>query len=112
MGFNTTVIVLNDALHAIAEDPQFGKKLAAAVMSLGSGRKYDAVISAMNHVNAATAIESHHADAFSVVAIGGNMGAVLGYGGGYRNTNEEILKALASSMGFVVHRKPAKRKKR
>lgn len=111
MGFNTTVIVLNDALHAIAEDPAFGKKLAAAVMSLGSRDKYAATISAMNHVNAATAVETHHADSFAVVAIGGNMGAVLGYGGGYRNTNEEILKALASSMGFVVHKKPARKKK-
>lgn len=34
MGFNTTVLVLNDALGCIAEDAEFGKKIADAVSAL------------------------------------------------------------------------------
>lgn len=31
MGYNTTVVVYNDALDQIANDPEFGKKLVAAI---------------------------------------------------------------------------------
>lgn len=33
MGYNTTVVVLNDALDAIRDDPEFGKKLYHAILA-------------------------------------------------------------------------------
>ena len=111
MGFNTTVVVMNDALHAIENDPDFGKKLGDAIRSLGGPHKFHADVSALNHVNAATAIETHHADDFVVVAVGGNMGSVLGYGGAYRNTDHEIVKTLAAHLGYELRKKPSRKKR-
>ena len=34
MGYNTTVVILNDALGQIAKDPKFGEKLARAIMEV------------------------------------------------------------------------------
>ena len=85
MGFNTTVVVLNDALNYIEEDPDFGKKLAAAIrgMALPSNmRSRD--VPAGHHGNAATVVETHHADGLHAILVGGNMGEDPGYVGSYR----------------------------
>ncbi len=85
MGYNTSVIVLNDALEDIESDPNFGKKLAAAIRERNlnpNGRPID--VSAWGHCNAASVIETHHADQTSVVLIGGNTAKVLGTAFGYR----------------------------
>jgi hypothetical protein len=76
MGFNTTVVVLNDALHQIENDPEFGRNLARAIMRVsGRGGKMD--VPAGNHCNAAEVIESHHADWMVYVRVGGNTGEVV-----------------------------------
>lgn len=107
MGFNTTVVVLNDALHQIAGDPKFGKTLADAIdgLQINGRRPY---VGAGFHANAATVIETHHADGLVAVAVGGNYGKDLGYVGGYRtdpDTKEgkiAILKNLASNFGLKI----------
>jgi hypothetical protein len=77
MGYNTTVLIINDALDSIRTDPNFGKNLADAVCKVGAlGGKID--VSAGNHYNAATVIESHHADRNVLVEIGGNTGEIVG----------------------------------
>lgn len=123
MGYNTTVLVLNDALGLIEKDPNFGKNLAAAIthLTVSGGEQVD--ISAAErdsdgnvrsvHVNAATAIESHHADGTSVVAVGENCARILKrvlYPYGEDEYKVCVLKALADDMGYYVARKPAKRK--
>ncbi len=103
MGFNTTVVVMNDALHQIEEDKEFGRKLAqAALLTYNRGRQD---VSAGNHVNAATVIESHHADGIHLIAVGGNYGQDLGYVGGYRSTPEDMLRSLADQLGYRLVRK-------
>jgi hypothetical protein len=95
VGFNTTVIVMNDALHEIENDPLFGKKFAAAVRGMSVGREnalrynMELNVSAGGHANAACVIESHHADHTAVVAIGGNYGSVLGEIYGYKHHEKE-----------------------
>lgn len=80
MGYNTTVVVLNDALSSIENDPEFGKKLVAAIRKcsyyVSPERPID--VSAGSHVNAAHVVETHHADATSIVCVGGNLGKLIG----------------------------------
>jgi len=109
MGFNATVVVMVDALHDIKDDPKFGANLAAAIMRLSVvpyGTHID--VAAGNHGNAATVIESHHADGVSVVLVGGNSGFDVGHVGGYRRLSMDkedrrmILRAFADQLGFDV----------
>lgn len=98
MGFNTTVVVYNDAIDAIEKDPKFGANLAAAVKECARGRQVD--VPAGNHVNAARVIESHHADNMHAVLVGGNLGDDLGRVGNWRldTTDKEQRKALLRSI--------------
>lgn len=76
MGFNATVVVMTDALDEIERDPDFGKKLAAAIQSVSFYHK-PVDVSAMNYCNAATVIECHHANFDVYVKIGKNYGEVV-----------------------------------
>jgi len=106
MGMNTTVVVLNDALHQIENDPEFGKNLAQAIRGNGYG---DGSVRGGNHINAAQVVETHHADANVVVVVGGNHGELLrgGYGH-YRMSPEETAVQVLKDLGYTVY----KRKKR
>lgn len=75
MGFNTTVLILNDCLHEIAEDKEFGKKLACAIMQITNRESID--VSAGCCGNAAKVIETHHADYDVYIKVGGNCGEVI-----------------------------------
>lgn len=107
MGYNTTVLVMNDSLGAIAADKEFGRKLEIAVQQVQSGRPID--ISSQGHCNAATVIETHHADHTIVAAIGGNYGTVLCRSWGYRHHLQEdkvqLLKTLAEECGYRLVKK-------
>lgn len=113
MGFNTTVVVLNDALDQIETDPNFGKKLVAAIRKAGCYRK-PVDVSAGNHVNAASVIETHHADFDVVVAVGQNYGQVISKYAGPEiaaspEKTERILRDLADQFGFSLRKKPARK---
>jgi hypothetical protein len=110
MGFNSTVIVMNDALHEIESDPEFGKNLANAIMmhSGGPGQRLD--VNAGGHVNAASVVDCQHADVISIVAMGGNHGTVLlrTHNGGRHHAESEqieLIKALADKYGFRLVKK-------
>lgn len=79
MGFNTTVVVLNDALSEIRDDPEFGRRLADAVLKVQRGEPVDVSAHGKRsiHCNAAVVIESHHADQMVMVRVGGNYGEVV-----------------------------------
>ena len=106
MGWNTTVLVLNDALEQISKDKDFGSNLSKAISECSCyGKKVD--ISAGYHCNAATVIESHHMDETSVIAVGGNTGINLGTYFPYGKETFEIrvLRELANKYGFELHKK-------
>jgi hypothetical protein len=105
MGYNTTLIILNDALHEIRDDVHFGSKVYHAAIRV-SGNLKPIDISSGWHANAATVIEMHHADQIKLIAIGGNCGQDLGYVGDYRAKPIDMLKALAESLGYRVSKKP------
>jgi molybdopterin biosynthesis enzyme MoaB len=105
MGYNTTIVVINDALNEIETDPEFGKKLAQAIRSMGYGNNDRIDVAAGNHVNAAHVVESHHADSSVVVTVGGNLGLVRASAYGWTNTREtqtKLLKEWASTLGLEV----------
>lgn len=107
MGYNTTLVILNDSLNCIEEDANFGKKVANAIRAvLGKGKPID--ICSGFHANAASVIETHHADEMKIIAVGGNCGEDLGYVGGYRATQLDMLKSLADRLGYRIAKKPAK----
>lgn len=113
MGFNTTVVVMNDALDWIAKDPKFGENLAHAILRL-SRNEGPVDVPAFSdkggvHVNAATAIETHHADMHVMVAVGGNFARNFGSVGFWADTDEELLRGLADKMGFRLTKKPQKK---
>lgn len=117
MGYNATVVVMNDALEEIARDPEFGRKLKYAILALSlgddpkTGRPYrETNVSAGYHTNAAVAIETHHADYAVVVSVGNNQGSVLGYAGSCDSDKEQVLRHLADKLGFSLRKKPQTRK--
>lgn len=75
MGFNTTIVVMNDALGEIRDDPGFGRRLHDAIVGIG-GREVSAHGKVFIHANAAIVIETHHADHDVLVRVGGNRGVV------------------------------------
>lgn len=103
MGLNTAMIVRNDFLREIENDPEFGVKVANAIRYAHHPQHY-------YHGQAFDVLPSSHADYVQVIAIGGNRIARLGgYAGGYRADDETILRNLADSMGFRLVRKPGRK---
>lgn len=120
MGYNTTVIIRNDAARGIAKDPDFGKKvveaMAIAMTPEPARTKYhghgSTDISSGPDANAATVVESHHADMTAIVAVGGNyatqIGMVLGYAHHRPEDIERILREVAGQHGFRLVKKRKK----
>src|SRR3954470_14683358 len=98
MGLNTTVVILNDALGEIQNDPDFGKKLFAVI----NGASLPQRLSSM-----ATVIRTDHADYFQIIAIGGNTGYSLGTtslvnpnGMTEAEWKYEVVRQLAHDLGY------------
>ena len=110
MGYNTTVVVMNDALSSIERDPEFGKKLSRAISEAVHGKRVDVISGCL--CNAATVIETHHADQTAIVTVGGNYGTLQAYSWGFTHhtpeSAEKHLREWADKMGFVLHRKVKK----
>lgn len=111
MGYNTTVVVMNDALAAIEKDPEFGKNLATAIRNVFGSNATN--VPAGGHSRAALVIETHHADQQVIVRVGGNegniiQGVLIHYTS--RNPERDLLTTLASHMGYSLHKKPERKK--
>ena len=70
MGYNTSVLILNDTLNVIDNDPGFSKRLVDAICQLRHGKQ-------VQIQSGIVAVETHHNDGYSVVAFGGNTATVL-----------------------------------
>ncbi len=76
MGYNTTVVILNDALDSIAKDPDFGRRLADEIKRSSFRPDTPNDVSAGGFCNAALIIESHHSSDEVAVIVGHNTGRV------------------------------------
>jgi hypothetical protein len=101
MGYNTPVLILNDAVHLLPKDPDLGKKLAAACLN-----SRGVTVPVVNHVNAITVLPAQHADTVQVLAFGGNYVRRLGYAH-WQDDETQILKRVAEQMGYRLVRKPS-----
>lgn len=113
MGYNTTVVVMNDCLDAIGKDPDFGKKLARACLQIWDKELHPngVDVSALGCVNAATVIESHHANNVVPVLVGGNYGTALDVVQ-FNHGQTELLNALATKLGYRLVKKSNRKKKK
>lgn len=115
MGYNTTVVVYNDALDSIESDPQFGRKLSEAVSKFHTCRHDDRPVDIPSgcHANAAIVVETHHADTTALVTVGGNLGVVQLVKSGWRHHQEneqvELLRAWADKLGYGIVKKSEKK---
>lgn len=106
MGYNTTIVVLNDALEDISNDHTFGRKLSEAIREqpLRRGERID--ITAGCHGNAAHVVESHHADQTAIITVGGNLGICQHTSYGWRHnetaTQIELCQKWAKALGFEL----------
>jgi len=116
MGWNTGVVILNDALNDIERYPEeFVSELMKSMRSFlnQGGKPVD--VSVNGHVNAASVFHQSHADETGVFAIGGNHATRLLkiYNGGNHHTDADklsLLKSLANEMGYNISKKPDKTK--
>ncbi len=112
MGFNSTVLVLNDRLGEIERNPEeFVKEMLYAIQR-SSMREQEEF-----NPGQTTVMSCAHADTVTILAVGGNCATVLGrvYNGGVHHTEEaqvKILRELASKYGFSLRKKPAPKKMR
>jgi hypothetical protein len=114
MGFQTTVIFLNDAVDQLKKDPNFQNKLYDAILKISMEQK-PIDIRIGNHLNGCTVVEQHHADTTRFIVVGGNTAEVFGSGHwtllrddldkAGDNLSVRILKILAREHGFSVKRK-------
>jgi len=119
MGYNTTVVVMNDSLHAIEKDKEFGAKLVAAVLEAVHGKRVDVSAGGLEtglHCNAATVIESHHADTMVPVLIGANsgrelVGGAVGWSHDHQQQERLMLEQLADLHGYRLVKKSKRAKK-
>lgn len=116
MGYNTVLVLLNDALTGIRNDPNFGDNLYLAVLHAIGGKRQD--VPAGSYCNAVSIVGQDHADTYRCYIAGGNTAMDLGVVGHWSpyfrdNLNEQerkemFLKNLADNLGFRVVRKRKK----
>ena len=111
MGWNTVVLVLNDAMSSVVNDKGFGQKVSDAVSEVNMYHK-PADISSGSFVNAATVISTEHANVRRLLLTGENwvedLGAVHPYGKD-DDIRVRVLKALADNLGYRVSKKRVKK---
>lgn len=83
MGLNTVVMVLNDHLYRIRDDPQFGRKLYDAICSFPHADPFEYLHGSAKVISVA------HADYDQFVRVGGNTGSVLP-----RDEEEAVLRVV------------------
>lgn len=124
MGYNTAVLILNDAIDMIAKDPKFGERLYEAVNTAYRGKQVDVPAHSYDadgnvrgiHCNAATVVESHHADGTTIVAFGQNCATKLDElyyitnGHHSEDGKLDIVRQLADNLGYRLVKKATRKK--
>jgi len=118
MGWNTTVLFLNDGVDGLTDDPEFPERLRQAITAVGLGIRDNSRgqidVAIRNHLNACAVIEKHHADQTALIAVGGNCATVVHrtFGSTHHTpeAQERLLRDWAEALGFRLVRKSTKEK--
>jgi len=111
MGFNSTILVHNDSLHAIQDNPkEFVDNMSHGILGFHNGSSHlDKDISCSGHCNAASVVAVHHADDTYVLAVGGNYGTILHQTFGNKHHEDEdklrLVKEMARALGFDLRKR-------
>lgn len=100
MGFNTAVIILNDHLHSIESDPNFGKKLSDGILETYNRPREKHYHSEFD------CLPSQHADWDQLVVIGQN--SIRNFKDLTKEEAKAVLKNAAWEAGFKLSFKEIK----
>lgn len=115
MGFNSVIVILNDGLHDIKQNPvQFTAGVVNAICQGGGhlreGNHIDIPVG--NHGNAASLVHMAHADIHNAYLVGGNTARFIPGGSivysAYRDPKQvdiELLKSMADAAGYRLVKK-------
>lgn len=100
MGFNTTILILNDGWDQIVAHPDEFIEKVGAVVSSGIHRRvpgfegddFGVSIGIGNHCNNVQVMCNDHADITNVLLVGGNYGTVVGKAHTYRHHEKDYIK--------------------
>jgi hypothetical protein len=116
MGYNTAVVVMNDALGAIKDDPKFGENLYYAILESQRNKQVDVPAYSYRdgevrgvHCNAATVISGAHADDPQVMVVKYNTGYVAKYKEELPDYVIEDMKWVLKQHGYRVSKEPKKK---
>ena len=104
MGYNATVVILNDRLHEIEKDLEFGQKLSQLIL-MNDRKNYPHLKNTIPYHYGIDVAGVNHADVTSVVVTGGNCGTEIfsEYYGDYDlNTQQgltKLVQMMASKLG-------------
>lgn len=100
-GFNTTLVVMNDRLQDIANDPEFGKALATAIAEFGNStvRPYPTG-------HGVYIIEQHGHELASVLIATDNKAECLMFLDDPKDAKQQIMRALAKELGYRIVKLP------
>lgn len=101
MGYNTAVILLNDTMHEIERDAEFGQKLASHCRQVEGPRD------GSYGPHGAKALAPQHAGTLQIVGVGGNTIRSLGYAS-LGADDLAIVKAMANRLGYRLTRIPGR----
>ncbi len=111
MGWNTSVMILNDAMGALETDLDFGKRLHGAILALSvSTKPIDVAIG--NSVRGCLVVETHHADQCIPILVGGNYAWPIEkcfVRWSASDPEFQLLQSLADKHGYVLHKKRDKK---
>lgn len=100
MGWNTSMVILNDHIGSIENDPDFGKRVASGVRRMGGEPT-----TPIELPHGTLLIESHHADHCVPILVGGNYGWLLEkcfVRWSAADPEQQLLEALAKKRGYAL----------
>lgn len=101
MGFNTTLVLMNDRLKDVKDDPEFGKSLASAVeeFSLSDVRPYPTG-------HGLYIIEKHESSLASVLVATNNGAECIMMLKDVKDVKQTIMRELAKELGYRMVKLP------
>lgn len=106
MGFQTTIMILNDALGEIDNDPKGWWEKTSEMIKAHRGNSDPQSYGFGSFSNGFTLVDVHHADVTSVIAVGGNYSTILSKLPRQSHHSEEheleLIKKLAKKHGYKL----------